>query len=72
MRIRDDNCRRIYRMLLFSSLKGGHWETEKAESSNDLKKGYDISRKTCYDVVPYGNDFFACKKADNHRNSQLW
>ena len=59
MRIRDDNCRRMYQMFLCSSVKAGHWETEKAECKNaKLYALYDMSRKTCFDVVPYGNDFF--------------
>ena len=73
VRIRDDNCRRIYRMFLYPSVKTGHWETEKAGYKNVkhiqsfifasiLIVSYDMSRKTCFDMVPCGNHFLACRK----------
>ena len=62
MRIRDDNCRRIYRMLLFLSPKGGHWETEKAESSNDLKKDMILVGRPAMMLFRMGMIFFAGQK----------
>ena len=62
MRIRDDNCRRIYRMLLFSSLKGGHWETEKAESSNDQKKDMILVGRPAMMLFRMGMIFLLAKK----------
>ncbi len=49
------------RMILYSSVKAGHWETEKAEYKTDGDSPIEDESEDLLWTVPYGNGFLACK-----------